>query len=47
MDQDNIGVSRRGDHDEAVGDAPDWGVFCLHLLLGWALIGWIVAHSCQ
>ena len=27
----------------AVRDVPHWGVFWLNLLLGWTLIGWIVA----
>ncbi|CAB5001001.1 unannotated protein [freshwater metagenome] len=27
----------------AVRDVPHWGVFWLNLLLGWTVIGWIVA----
>ena len=27
----------------AVRDVPHWGVFWLNLLLGWTIIGWIVA----
>jgi hypothetical protein len=27
----------------AVRDVPHWGVFWLNLLLGWTIVGWIVA----
>lgn len=27
----------------AVRDVPHWGVFWLNLLLGWTLVGWIIA----
>ena len=27
----------------AVRDVPHWGIFWLNLLLGWTLVGWIVA----
>lgn len=27
----------------AVRDVPHWGVFWINLLLGWTIIGWIVA----
>ncbi|MCB0922082.1 MAG: superinfection immunity protein [Actinobacteria bacterium] len=27
----------------AVRDVPHWGVFWLNLLLGWTIVGWIIA----
>jgi hypothetical protein len=27
----------------AVRDVPHWGVFWINLLLGWTIIGWIIA----
>lgn len=27
----------------AVRDVPHWGVFWVNLLLGWTLIGWVIA----
>jgi hypothetical protein len=27
----------------AVRDVPHWGVFWVNLLLGWTIVGWIVA----
>jgi hypothetical protein len=26
-----------------VRDVPHWGVFWLNLLLGWTIVGWIIA----
>lgn len=27
----------------AVRDVPHWGIFWLNLLLGWTIVGWIIA----
>ena len=27
----------------AVRDVPHWGVFWINLLLGWTIVGWIIA----